>query len=172
MTVIETSGGKRPPVVLAAATLTTGIAGLLLAFTALMALFLGAEGPGLAGLLGLTGWLLLPAGVLTALSLRQIEAPGQSRVSACWSRLPAWLVIAVAMMLLLALLAELAVWLVEFSGGDKVSLAHYLPILSVLVYALTLTAGYALVAPAGEGGVHRGPVRHSDPVRRDTDRDF
>ncbi len=74
-----------------------------------------------------------------------------------------------AMMLLLAVLAELAIWLVGFSGGGTVASVHYLPMMSVLIYSLALTAGYAVVAPAGEGGEHRGPVRHTDPVRRDLD---
>lgn len=160
-------GGRR--VLTAVATLVLAITGLLLAFTAMMSLFLGADGPGMQSLLALTGWLLLPTAVLTLLCLRLLEPAGGSRLSACWARLPAWLVLLIAMMLLLAVLAELAIWLVEFAGGGTVALDHYLPIMSVLIYSLALTAGYAVVAPAGEGGEHRGPVRHTDPVRRDLD---
>jgi hypothetical protein len=169
MTVTETGPGGRRPVILAAATLLVALAGLGLAFTAMMALFLGAEGPGIGALLALIAWLLLPTAGLAALSLHRLEAPGKSRFSACWARLPAWLVIAVALMLVLAMLAELAVWLTEFAGGGTVSGEHYLPVVAVLVCSLALTAGYALIAPTGEGGEHRGPVRHTDPVRRDRD---
>lgn len=173
MTITERGAGEKPQgsgrVLTAVLTLVLAITGLLLAFTALMALFLGADGPGMQSLLTLTGWLLLPTAVLALLCLRLLEPDGGSRLSACWARLPAWLVLLIAMMLLLAVLAELAVWLVEFAGGGSVALGHYLPIISVLIYTLALTAGYAVVAPAGEGGEHRGPVRHTDPVRRDLD---
>lgn len=162
--------GRRAGVVpMAVATLVLAITGLLLAFTAMMALFLGADGPGMQSLLGLTGWLLLPTGVLALLCLRLLPPDGRGALSACWARLPAWLVLLIAMMLLLAVLAELAIWLVEFAGGGTVAFSHYLPIMAVLIYSLALTAGYALVAPTGEGGEHRGPVRHTDPVRRDPD---
>jgi hypothetical protein len=164
------TGDRRAPAVpMAVVTLVLAITGLLLSFTAMMALFLGADGPAVQSLLGLTGWLLLPAGALALLCLRLLPSDGRGALTACWSRLPAWLVLLIAMMLLLAVLAELAIWLVEFAGGGTVALGHYLPIMAVLIYSLALTAGYALVAPTGEGGEHRGPVRHTDPVARDPD---
>jgi len=174
MTITEQRPGRPPPgpgrsVLVAATTLILAIAGLLLAFAALMALFLGAGGPGMRSLLALTGWLTLPTGALGVLCLRLLPPDGRGRLSACWARLPAWLVLLIALLLLLALFAELAVWLVEFTGAGGVALGHYLPIMAVLINSLALTAGYALVAPAGEAGEHRGPVRHTDPVRRDPD---
>lgn len=165
----RTSDRRAPAAPMAVVTLVLAITGLLLSFTAMMALFLGADGPGMQSLLGLTGWLLLPTGALALLCLRLLPADGRGALTACWSRLPAWLVLLIAMMLLLAVLAELAIWLVEFAGGGTVALGHYLPIMAVLVYSLALTAGYSLVAPTGEGGEHRGPVRHTDPVARDPD---
>jgi hypothetical protein len=174
MTITEHRSGRSRPgpgraVLVAAATLILAITGLLLAFSAMMALFLGAGGSGMRSLLSLTGWLLLPTAALAVLCLRLLPPDGQGRLSACWARLPAWLVLLVALMLLLAVFAELAVWLVEFAGAGRVSLGHYLPMMAVLINSLALTAGYAVVAPAGEGGEHRGPVRHTDPVRRDPD---
>ncbi len=169
MTVTETGPGEGRPILLATATVLAALAGLVLAFTAMMALFLGAEGPGIRSLLALIAWLLLPMAGLAGLSLHRLQVPGMSRLAACWARLPAWLVVAIGMMLVLAMLAELAIWLVEFTGGGTVSGEHYLPVVAVLVSTLALTAGYALIAPTGAGGVHRGPVRHTDPVRRDRD---
>lgn len=162
-------GPGAPGTAIAVVTLVLAITGLVLAFAAMMALFLGADGPGIHSLLSLTGWLLPPTAVLALLCLRRLEPDGRSRLSACWSRLPAWLVLLIALLLLMAVLAELAIWLVEFAGGGTVAASHYLPIVAVLVFSLALTTGYAVVAPAGEDGEHRGPRRHTDPVRRDLD---
>ncbi len=171
MTITERHGpdAGRPPLLLAAATLIVAVGGILLAFVALMALFLGAEGRGLQALLALIGWMIPPAVALTVLSAMRIPDAGQGRLAACWARLPAWLVILISLLIVLALLAELAIWLVEFTGGDAVSLGHYVPIVAVLVFAAAFTTGYSLIAPVGADGDHRGPVRHSDPVRRDLD---
>lgn len=167
MTVSELETGSKHHTTLAVATLIVAVSGLLLAFSAMMALFLGAEGPGLRSLLSLIGWMLPPTAVMCILCLLSLGRPGDGRLALCWSRLPAWLVLMVGMLIILALLAELAIWLVEFTGGGKVRFGHYVPIAGVLLFSLALTTGYALIAPPGEGGRHRGPVRHTDPIRRD-----
>lgn len=151
---------------LALAALVIAPAGILLGLAAMMALFLGAQGPGVQALLGLLGWLLLPGVLLGLACLRQLGAGQEGALNACWARLPAWLLVLVSLLLLVALLAELAIWLAEFAGGGTVSGWHYLPIASVFVFSMALTTAYAVVAPAGGGGEHRGPVRHADPMRR------
>ena len=118
--------------------------GVVIALMALMGLFLGAAGPDLRGLLiMLLGGLPLIL-LATFVYLRRLQAAVTgSLLSEVWRRTPRWLLVAFALVFSLIVLAELAVFLVQYLSGVGVTWEYYIPIIGGSIYAISFCCLYA-----------------------------
>ena len=140
---------------------------IFLSLTLLMALFLGWEDAMIDRgnlLLGVLGGLAAFTG---ALCLPGLRIPSGSVALGIWRRVPAWLVVSQATLVVVAALAWLSVWLAEFSSGAAVRAGHGIPVIVLLVCTVTFTAAYAQgirqLSPHALGG----PRRYAGPDRSD-----
>lgn len=137
-------------------------AAIILSLTAIMALFLGSESQDLLALINALAIWSLAAVVTTIGALSLMYEPGRSLIRSWWSRLSAWLCVLIAGVLILAALAQLALFLVHRISDETPADNHYVPIVALVMSCLSLAATYALGASANAR--HSGPIRHSGPV--------
>ncbi len=120
--------------------LTGAVPAIVLALMGLMADFLGRRGPDLVALnQGLAIWsaLAVALGIWLIVRLRG-RGPLSERL---WQRLPAWLYVTLAGLLILTSTAEFALYLAERVSGTPTAFASFIPIIA-------LTASCFCVAPA------------------------
>lgn len=123
--------------------------GVVVALMAMMGLFLGASGPDLRGLLIIELVGLVPVILGTTFYLVRLKRayPEHSVVKTVWDRIPGWVILAFCLVFSLVIVAELAVFLVNYLSGVPVNWEYYIPIVGGTVYAVCFCCLFATHQP-------------------------